>query len=104
MSGTIFLPSDGHRSDGVVPASVCSLDDVRRILRLDEAARTIGAGHTIRMTDDVPRRFSIIDTIVALTGKARNHASETFVVLRSELPQVCEVVPNSGRIQVPHCF
>ena len=90
MSGTIFFQSNGLRSDGDVPTSVCSLDDVRRILRLDEAARTIGAGHTIRMTDDVPRRFSIVDAIVALTGKSLKDVPTYFLRMRSEFSEVSE--------------
>ena len=75
-------------------ARTCTIEDVKRLLQLDEESRTIGDGKLIRMTDEAPRRYSIIDAIVALTGKNAKDVPTYFLRMRCEFREVILVTPK----------
>jgi hypothetical protein len=92
LAGSVSHAKNGSSEDvadgsATVRTSFASIDDVTRILQLDTVGQTM-AGRKFRMTDDVPRRYSVIDAIVALTGKAPNNAPRLLETVLEKNPEV----------------
>lgn len=74
-------------------APLASLDEIARILKLDVEARTIGASaQKLRMTEEVPRRFSVFDAMSTFTGKVESTLRMAWKSFQDDNSEVRAVV------------
>lgn len=64
------------------------------------------AGRTFRYTNDVPRKCSVVDWIVVITGKSAKYAHRLFEIIKEKFPEVTQKIgthnfPGQGQRATP---